>query len=48
MVKKRRLNDDKFFYKGRFELVNMEVVVASALEDERRFEVLSPEGSFVV
>ena len=48
MVKKRGLNDDKFVYKGRVELVDIEVVVGSALEDERRFEVLSPEGSFVV
>ena len=48
MVKKRGSNDDKFVYKGRVELVDIEVVVGSALEDERRFEVLSPEGSFVV
>jgi FYVE/RhoGEF/PH domain-containing protein 5/6 len=47
MVKKRGLNVDKFVYKGRVELVDIEVVVGSALEDERRFEVLSPEGSFV-
>ena len=48
MVKKHGSNDDKFVYKGRVELVDLEVVVGSALEDERRFEVLSPEGSFVV
>ena len=48
MVKRHGSNDDKFFYKGRVELVDLEVVVGSALEDERRFEVLSPEGSFVV
>ena len=48
MVKKHGSNDDKFVYKGRVELVDLEVVVSSALEDERRFEVLSPEGSFVV
>ena len=48
MVRKHGSNDDKFVYKGRVELVDLEVVVGSALEDERRFEVLSPEGSFVV
>jgi FYVE, RhoGEF and PH domain containing 5/6 len=48
MVKKHGSNDDKFVYKGRVDLVDLEVVVGSALEDERRFEVLSPEGSFVV
>ena len=48
MVKRHGSNDDKFVYKGRVELVDIEVVVGSALEDERRFEVLSPEGSFVV
>ena len=48
MVKRLGSNDDKFVYKGRVELVDLEVVVGSALEDERRFEVLSPEGSFVV
>lgn len=48
MVKRNGSSDDKFVYKGRVELVDLEVVVGSALEDERRFEVLSPEGSFVV
>lgn len=47
MVKRHGSTDDKFVYKGRVELVDLEVVVGSALEDERRFEVLSPEGSFV-
>ena len=42
------MNEDKFVYKGRVELVDLEVVVGSALEDERRFEVSSPESSFVV
>ena len=37
-----RMND-KFVYKGRVELFDLEVVVGSAIEDERRFE-----GSFVV
>ena len=48
MVKKHGSNHDKFVYKGLVELVDLEVVVGSALEDERTFEVLSPEGSFVV
>ena len=48
MMKRHGSNDDKFVYKGRVDLVDLEVVVGSALEDERRFEVLSPEGSFVV
>ena len=48
MVKKHGSNHDKFVYKGLVELVDLEVVVGSALEVERTFEVLSPEGSFVV
>ena len=48
MVKKHGSNDDKFVFKGRVDLVDLVVVVGSALEDERRFEVLSPEGSFIV
>ena len=50
MVKKhgRGSNDDKFVYKGRVEIVELEVVVGSALADEGRFDVLSPDGSFVV
>jgi len=47
MLDHRHLHDDKFVYKGRVEVVDLEVVVHSALKDERRFEVLSPEGSFV-
>ena len=43
MVKKH----NKFVCKG-VELVDLEVVVGSALEDERKFEVLSFEGNFVV
>ena len=34
--------------KARVELVYLEVVVGSALEDEGRLEVLSPKGNFVV
>ena len=48
LKKKHGSNDDKFVYKGRVELVDLEVVVGSTLGDERRFEVLSPEVSFVV
>ena len=48
MVKKHGSNDDKFVYKGRFEIVDLEVVVGSALANEGRFDVLSPHGSFVV
>ena len=48
IVKKHGSNDDKFVHKERVELVDLEVVVRSALEDERRFEMLSPEGRFVV
>ena len=48
MVKKHGSNDDKFVYNGQVDLVDLEVVVGSALEDERRFEVSILEGSFVV
>ena len=48
MVKKHGSNHDKFVYKGLIELVDLEVVVGSALEDERTFEVSTSEGSFVV
>ena len=40
MVKKHGSNHDKFVYKGLVELVDLEVVVGSALEVERTFEVL--------
>jgi FYVE/RhoGEF/PH domain-containing protein 5/6 len=48
MAKRRYSVDDKWTYKGRIELVDIQVIVGSALEDERRFEILSPEGSFVL
>lgn len=48
MAKRRYSVDDKWTYKGRIELVDTQVIVGSALEDERRFEILSPEGSFVL
>ncbi|KAF8877905.1 hypothetical protein BD779DRAFT_1556237 [Infundibulicybe gibba] len=42
--------EDRWVYKGRAELVDLEVIVAPHMElgDERRFEILSPEGSFVL
>ncbi|KAF8159873.1 hypothetical protein B0H34DRAFT_705183 [Crassisporium funariophilum] len=48
MVKRHGSADDKWVFKGRVELVDLDVVVGTALEDERMFEVLSPEGSFVL
>ncbi|KAG6831783.1 hypothetical protein H0H87_003908 [Tephrocybe sp. NHM501043] len=42
--------DERWVYKGRAELVDLEVIVIPSREEgeERRFEVLSPEGSFVL
>ncbi|KAG6812122.1 hypothetical protein H0H92_004290 [Tricholoma furcatifolium] len=42
--------DDRWVYKGRIELVDLEVVVTPSREEgeERRFEILSPEGSFAL
>ncbi|KAI0321277.1 hypothetical protein OF83DRAFT_1161922 [Amylostereum chailletii] len=42
--------EEKWWFKGRAELVDLEVVVSPAAEegDEVRFEILSPEESFVV
>ncbi|KAJ6621508.1 hypothetical protein B0H10DRAFT_2017589 [Mycena sp. CBHHK59/15] len=42
--------EGRWVYKGRAELVDLEVVVTPPREigEERRFEVLSPEGSFVL
>ncbi|KAF5383809.1 hypothetical protein D9615_003818 [Tricholomella constricta] len=42
--------DERWVYKGRAELVDFEVVVTPPREqgEERRFEILSPEGSFVL
>jgi len=42
--------EERWVYKGRAELVDVEVVVSPPREvgEERRFEVLSPEGSFVL
>lgn len=42
--------DDRWVFKGKAELVDLEVVITPPREpgEERRFEVLSPEGSFVV
>lgn len=47
-LKRHSSTDDKWIYKGKVDLVDMDVVVGTALEDERRIEVLSPEGSFVL
>jgi hypothetical protein len=48
MAKRTPSVDDKWIYKGHVELVDVQVIVGSALEDERKFEVLSPEGSFMI
>lgn len=42
--------EGRWIYKGRVELVDLEVVITPPREigEERRFEVLSPEGSFVL
>ncbi|KAJ7080749.1 hypothetical protein B0H15DRAFT_1025045 [Mycena belliarum] len=42
--------EGRWIYKGRTELIDLEVVVTPPREvgEERRFEVLSPEGSFVL
>ncbi|KAF8211050.1 hypothetical protein K438DRAFT_1664934 [Mycena galopus ATCC 62051] len=43
-------DEGRWVYKGRAELVDLEVVITPPREfgEERRFEVLSPEGSFVL
>jgi len=48
MIKRNTSSDEKWVYKGHIDLVDVEVVVGSALEDDRRFEILSPEGSFAL
>ena len=48
MAKRRYSLDDKWVYKGRIALVDVEVIVGSTLEGDRKFEILSPEGSFVL
>jgi FYVE/RhoGEF/PH domain-containing protein 5/6 len=48
MGKRNASVDDKWVYKGRADLVDIEIVVGSSLEDDRRFEILSPGGSFAV
>ncbi|KAG6918175.1 hypothetical protein DXG01_016160 [Tephrocybe rancida] len=42
--------DERWVYKGRAELVDLEVIVTPPREEgeERKFEMLSPEGSFVL
>jgi len=44
MVKRRGSSDNKFIYKGRVEVVDLEVVVGCALKDERRFDALNPQA----
>ena len=43
-------SEEKWTFKGKAELVDLEVVVVSGSEEaqDRQFDVLSPEGSFVV
>ncbi|KAF5316300.1 hypothetical protein D9619_006559 [Psilocybe cf. subviscida] len=48
MPKRTPSQDDKWIYKGRVQLVDVQVIIGSALEDVRKFEILSPEGSFVL
>lgn len=48
MAKRRYSLDDKWVYKGRIALVDVQVIVGSTLEDDRKFEILSPEGSFIL
>ncbi|KAJ2934663.1 hypothetical protein H1R20_g2471, partial [Candolleomyces eurysporus] len=48
---KRRGNsstDEKWVFKGKVDLVDVEVTVGSVLGEEYRFEILNPEESFVV
>jgi hypothetical protein len=42
--------EEKWIFKGQASLVDIEVTLVSFREigDERRFEILSPEGSFVL
>ncbi|KAJ6576015.1 hypothetical protein DFH09DRAFT_1453685 [Mycena vulgaris] len=46
----RTMKEGQWVYKGRVELVDLEVVVTPPREvgEERRFQVLSPEGGFVL
>ncbi|KAJ7588253.1 hypothetical protein C8J56DRAFT_1014515 [Mycena floridula] len=52
MLKRQASNviEEKWIYKGRAELVDLEIVVTPPREEgeERRCEILSPEGSFVL
>jgi hypothetical protein len=44
-------SEEKWVFKGKAQLVDLEVVIVGGLSDddqERCFEVLSPEGSFAV
>jgi FYVE, RhoGEF and PH domain containing 5/6 len=51
MIKRRSTgasSDERWTFRGRADVVNLEVTVGSVMGEERRFEILSPEGSFVV
>jgi hypothetical protein len=51
MATKRRGNsstDERWVFKGKVDLVDVEVTVGSVLGEEYRFEILNPEESFVV
>ncbi|RDB23827.1 FYVE, RhoGEF and PH domain-containing protein 6 [Hypsizygus marmoreus] len=53
MIKRYASNgggEERWVYKGRAELVDLEIIVTHTREpgEERRFELLSPEGSFVL
>ncbi|TFK23230.1 hypothetical protein FA15DRAFT_757435 [Coprinopsis marcescibilis] len=41
-------SDEKWTFRGLADLVDLEVTVGSVLGEERRFEILSPDGSFVI
>ncbi|KAF9528893.1 hypothetical protein CPB83DRAFT_875756 [Crepidotus variabilis] len=48
MAKRLASVDDRWIFKGKLDLVDVEVVLGSSLEDERRVDILSPEGSFAI
>ena len=41
-------SDERWVYKGKVELVDLEVTVGSILDEDYSFEILSPEESFIV
>lgn len=48
MPRRQTSSDDKWVFRGRLDLVDVDVVIGSALEDDRRVEILSPQGSFAI